>query len=298
MEIATENPRPARFSRMKPDLPFDREDANRYLPWVIAVITCLAACLLTAGMWLGSVLLAGGHDLSGMAQVQLPAIEGQDTEAFEKTLRNAQGVDSVRRIESERLRELLNPWLGGGEAFDHLPIPVTFEVQLASGYNADKLRKALHKDFPGAVVGDYATWMADFQRALDGLRHAFYLLALMLSGAALAVVALVTRASIQLHFPIVRLLHRMGAEDAYVARQFRHNAFIQTLKGGFIGVAAAIPLLGLLRLFLGGMETPLLPQTGFSPACIGALLLLPLALSLCVALVSGQSAVAMLRRLH
>src|SRR3546814_6586819 len=68
--------------------------------------------------------------------------------------------------------------------------------------------------------------------------------------AASIMVAFVTRMGLAAHQRSIELLHMLGAQDSYVARQFQNHALRFGLRGGLIGLLGALPTLYLARLLL------------------------------------------------
>src|SRR3546814_9385091 len=89
--------------------------------------------------------------------------------------------------------------------------------------------------------------------------------------AASIMVAFVTRMGLAAHQRSIELLHMIGAQDSYVARQFQNHALRFGLRGGIIGLLGALPTLYLARLLLQRIDSGLLPELSFRPhewACL------------------------------
>src|SRR3546814_9593324 len=67
------------------------------------------------------------------------------------------------------------------------------------------------------------------------------------------------------HQRSIELLHMIGAQDSYVARQFQNHALRFGLRGGLIGLLGALPTLYLARLLLQRIDSGLLPELSFMP---------------------------------
>src|SRR3546814_18184528 len=67
------------------------------------------------------------------------------------------------------------------------------------------------------------------------------------------------------HQRSIELLHMIGAQDSYVARQFQNHALRFGLRGGLIGLLGALPTLYLARLLLQRIDSGLLPELSFRP---------------------------------
>src|SRR3546814_20799414 len=77
------------------------------------------------------------------------------------------------------------------------------------------------------------------------------------------------------HQRSIELLHMIGAQDPYVARQFQNHALRFGLRGGLIGLLGALPTLYLARLLLQRIDSGLLPELSFLPHESACFVLLP-----------------------
>ena len=105
---------------------------------------------------------------------------------------------------------------------------------------------------------------------------AIVVVALVVCAAAI-MVAFVTRMGLAAHDKAIELLHMIGAQDSYVARQFQSHALSLGLRGGLIGLACALPTLYLARHLLEQINAGLLPEFTLLPYEWSLLILLPVA---------------------
>lgn len=296
-----------RLPLFTPDLPFAQEDANRYLPWVIAVMSCLTVFLAGAGITLNSIFIEHNREFEYRLQIQVPYDDGKEdvsARAIVARLQNTPGIAGASVTPQERLKKILGPWLGDENFLDLLPVPAVVEVKMdgkayeKGSVSSAIVRDSLAKDFPGIAVDDYREWVSNLNAITSGLRHAIYIVAFLLLAAAVTVVILITRASVQIHFPIVRLLHRMGAEDRYITRQFQLNASMLTLKGAAAGTVTGALLYALAMLYLHAFELPILPQSIIVTPHLVLFFCLPFLMSIGVAITTFFSVQMMLTRLY
>src|SRR3546814_8394287 len=99
------------------------------------------------------------------------------------------------------------------------------------------------------------------------------------------------------HQRSIELLHLIGAQDAYVARQFQNHALGFGLRGGLLGLAAALPTLYLARLLLQRIDSGLLPELSFRPHAWACFVLLPVAAALVTMLTARVTVLRTLARL-
>jgi cell division transport system permease protein len=115
--------------------------------------------------------------------------------------------------------------------------------------------------------------------------------------AASIMVAFVTRMGLAAHQRSIELLHLIGAQDAYVARQFQGHALSFGLRGGILGVLLALPTLYLARVLLQRIDSGLLPELTLRPYEWSLFILLPVAAALVTMLTARVTVLRTLARL-
>ena len=103
-----------------------------------------------------------------------------------------------------------------------------------------------------------------------------------------------TRMGLAIHSRVIELLHLIGAQDAYVAREFETHALKLALRGGAFGLLLAIATVTLVARLFERLDSVLLPELTLLPLEWAALAMLPLAIAL-VAMLTAR--VTVLRNL-
>ncbi len=258
------------------DIPLGEDHANRFLPWLIALMVYLAGLAVAGTVALDRAVDRWSSGLGGSLTVQVaPAVEAEDPIAETKArvaraialIEATPGIARVEELATDRLAKLLEPWLGSGELMGELPLPRLIDVELVPGpgFDTAALAGRLEAEVPGASLDDHGAWLDDLKalaRSIEGVALAILLL---IAVAGVAAVVFVTRTGLAVHHEIVEVLHLVGAKDAYVAKQFQSHALILSLKGGLVGTAlAVVSILGLD--YLGArVEVTLLPKLTLGP---------------------------------
>ena len=254
------------------DIPFERDQSTRFLPWIVAVMVFLAALAATFAVIVGDSIEAWDTSLTGRITIQVPVRPGDDgdnsaarrADDIAGRIAALPGVARAAVLPEAAVRALLEPWLGlapeSGSGVEELPLPRLVDVELSGGgVDATQLRAALADAGTDIVIDDHRVWL-DALIALARLVEAIALLVLLLIGAsAIAAVVFATRSGLAVHAPIIELLHLMGARDAYVARQFQNHAMWLGLRGG-VGSLAAIAVLGAIAWVGRDIDAALLPD--------------------------------------
>ncbi len=245
---------PGSLRRNAPLVPGD-PTGGRALAAVIAILTFLAA--LCAG---GAELVAASSAqwrsaISREVTIQVRPSPQRDIEAdvarAADLARRSPGVEAVEpftRAESERL---LEPWLGTGLNFGDLPVPRLIVIKLAEGERPDftELRRSLREQVPGATLDDHALWLARLSSMANTIVGAGVVLVILVLIATGLAVTFATRGAMASNHGVMEVLHFVGAEDDFIAREFQRRFFKLGLKGAAVGAAAALGvtvLLGLL----------------------------------------------------
>jgi cell division transport system permease protein len=279
----------------------DQEGANRYLPWVIAVMVFLGALAIAVSATLNRAVFYVEDNVRGSITVELPAVAGDQDARVKRALillRSTAGVISARPLEKGEMVALLEPWLGRGNVSDELPIPQLIDIKLDEDYPADIvfLEQRLQKEVPGARVDDHQFWLGKFSR-FSAIVQWLTLGAIGLVIATIAIVVVFSaHAALASHRAIVELLHLIGAHDQFVAQHFQRSALMLGLKGGLLGTLIAGIVIAVLWQSVGNI----LPQTSSWTAnliLIGLLVLLPLVAAFTASITVRLAVMRKLRRM-
>lgn len=263
------------------DLPFERDQSTRFLPWIVALMVFLGVLMFAGALVVAGTVQAWDSNLTGRMTVQVPDAVADDatTGRLLAMLRQTPGVTRAEVVPAETVAALLVPWLGEGAVESDLPVPALIDVELAPGARIDaaRLSTRLAEAAPGTAVDDHRAWLSaliDLGRAVEAL--AFAILALIASAAVIAVV-FTTRSGLAVHAAIIELLHQMGAHDRYIAGQFQLQAMMLAIRGGLAGAVAAAAVLVVIGWVASGVDAAFLPPLTLAPVEWIALLVVPVA---------------------
>lgn len=280
--------------------------AGRALVTVIAIMTFLGA--LTAG---GAVMVAGAsqdwrHAVSRELTIQVRPLPNHDLlSEVDKAValaRGAPGVAEAMPFDEAAGERLLEPWLGSDLDLHDLPIPRLIVVKLGDSarFDAAGLRKALESGVAGASLDDHRLWMDRLAAMADTVvAVALVILALVLMAMGLAI-GFATRGAMAGNREIVGVLHFVGAEDSFIAGEFRRHFLRLGLRGGAIGGGGAVVVFMLAGAFESWMAAS--PGGDQLEALFGGFSLgLPgyaaiVAIALLVALITGSVSRSIVQR--
>jgi cell division transport system permease protein len=158
--------------------------------------------------------------------------------------RQTPGVEEAQAFSREESERLLEPWLGTGLDFNDLPIPRLIVLKLQSDAKPDfePLRQALRQQVPGASLDDHALWvsrLSTMANTIIGIGVGLVMLVLVAAGLA---VTFATRGAMAGNREVVEVLHFVGANDDFIAREFQRRFFKLGLRGSMAGAGAALVL--------------------------------------------------------
>lgn len=235
---------------------------------VVAGMTYLACLALGGAMLTSDASRAWTRDLDQALTIQVVPRGGADVEA--ETQAVAGVLDAQPAIESYEVlpqsasAALLEPWLGGAGMLEGLPVPRLIHVRLLEGetIDLDLLAASLEAAAPNATLDTHARWRDELAGAATAVELAGLGILALVAATTAAIVVFATRAALAANRETVEVLHLIGAQDAFIAREVQRHFLTTGLKAGFTGWAAAALTFLVFGLMAGGGagEVSLLPQ--------------------------------------
>jgi len=254
------------------DLSLSDDPAVRILPWVTGLMVYLATLTLAVALLVTALAADWSAGLTGTVTIHIVAAS-DETKAemdsrVEAAIREAlktPGVKEAGTIPASRVAELLAPWLGDEAPTNDLPLPKIVDVKLDDSDDLDiaGLRERLEKAVPGAGLDDHQLWRDRLVRFLLAIQIVAGVMVTLIGATTVTVVVFATRAGLAVHNEVIEVLHMIGAQDEYVARQFQSNALILGLKGGVLGSIAGIATLLAIKYTAGQLDVELFPTLLF-----------------------------------
>lgn len=286
-----------------------RDAATRTMPWMVAVMAFIAALALALALAVESAAARFGAGLSGNVTVEIPhadvpAAAEARAAAVVAAVGKVPGVLSASAIPRAATAKLVEPWLGAdlagsGLAGAGLPLPTLVDVRIdaAAPPAAGALAAAVAAVGPNIRVDDHRQWL---DRLLGWVMAVRVAAAAVLACAVLGIVltiALATRAALAIHREVIEILHVIGAQDGYIARQFQRQALWLGFRGGVIGAALAAFLVLLIGTAGMQLQSGMLPALDLGLREWGAVAALPVAAALIAVTVARVIVMRALRRM-
>lgn len=222
--------------------------AGRSLVTVVAIMSFLCALAAGAGLLIAGASRDWQRAVSAEVTIQVRPVSGRNVDAeVEKAADIARATPGIRAVEvygKSESEKLLEPWLGSGLNLADLPIPrmLALTRDRKEPPNLAGLRQHLETAVAGASLDDHQVWFTWLATMADTV----VFIALGLFGLVLAAmfltVAFATRGAMAGNHEIIDVLHFVGAEDRFIAREFQRHFLRLGLRGGVIGGGCAIAL--------------------------------------------------------
>jgi cell division transport system permease protein len=228
--------------QLRLDLPLRQDASGRFLPWIIALMVYLAAVGGIGLIWLGDTLSRWDASIASALTLQVPADTSEPRLAMVLgALRQTKGVVQVRLLQPDETAKLLQPWLGASVTVANLPLPHLIDVEVDPHMTIDyaTLHQQLDTIVPNAQLDNDRAWLGSvrgFALRVEGVIAAGVAVVTVLI---VMIIVFTARIGLAIHRSVIELLHLLGAQDGYIARQFQVHALSLGLRGGIIGGGAA-----------------------------------------------------------
>jgi cell division transport system permease protein len=237
--------------------------ASNALTIVIAIMSFLACLTLGAVTLVRDAARDWQVDILREITIQVRPLEGIDAsveaDKAAAIARTFSGVTSANVLDDEENARLLEPWLGSGLDMDELPIPRLIVVRLSDPTAVDltTLSERLQAEVRGASLDDHRQWT----ERLRTMANITVIVGVSVVGlvffATVLSVVFATRGAMASNRDVVSVLHFVGAEDGFIAREFQRHFLLLGLKGGLAGALGAAFLFAVLSFLIApAMATP------------------------------------------
>lgn len=214
---------------------------------LVITIMCFLACL-TAGAvhMINESANAWVRDIASEVTVQVEPVQKGD---IEKTvadvvqfIRRQPGVIGARPLSASENAALLEPWLGQSDALRTLPMPrlIAVEIDRAAPPNMTSIKAALEKQFRGINLDDHRQWQQQIRAVTRSLALGGIAILVLVGAATMAIIVSATRSALASNREIVEVLHLVGANDRFIAREFSRHFLTLGIRAGLVGALLAM----------------------------------------------------------
>ena len=269
------------------DLPLDKDEHSRFLPWLIAFMVFLSILAVAGMLVLNAAASRWDAGVSGNLTVQIiptddATMDESRLNAVLTVLATAPEVARYDALDELRLMRLLEPWVGSSAEKLGLPLPRLIDVELkqATELTARELGMRIRERVKGVSIDDHRVWLDRLVRMIETFEALALVVLLFIVMATAGTVIFTTRTGLAIHRDAIEVLHLIGAHDDYIARQFASRALVLGIRGGLLGLVLALPTLWMLGHLAASLDDRLLPDVGFGPWHWVVMLALPVSVAL------------------
>lgn len=246
-----------------PLLPADKRQA-RPLAIVVAIMAglgCLAALIALSGF-----RAANNWTNELKSAITVLVYEPRDEAALQKAVQIAsqtKGIKSANIMGKEKAKILLRNYGANiGTLIDELPVPALLEVGIDKNNKAaiSELQSSLNNGGFKFEIDDHSRYSGEIVRASRLMRIFALLVLISLIIASVASIAFAARAALETRREAVEILHLVGAEDAFVAREVQARFMRLGLRAGIYGAIGAAVLL-IIAIFINRFGSSELTQS-------------------------------------
>ena len=254
------------------DLPLQQDAGAHFLVALIALMTLLASLALAGYLLLDQTSQNWISGLENKATIEIPA-EDKDgkiltpkalqtqAETIQNDIKDLGFVSSAVLLDASEVQNLIEPWLGTNALTSDIPLPALISVELtdSDSNHLQTLQTTITSTAQNAHLDTHDSWLTDLLKITGTLKLSAGFVTIIITLITIIAISGAILTRMELSRSDVELLHLMGANDAYITRQFQRHAFILSLKGTLIGIIVSLCILLLLSTFTGGDDQSILP---------------------------------------
>jgi len=212
---------------------------------VIAIMSFLACLTLGGVSMVRATASSWESQISREITIQIKPDDGLDMNATLTKARDIAlsfvGTTNGTIMDDGATARLLEPWLGSGLDLKELPVPrlVIVTIDESNPPDFQAIRNRLHAEIPQAFLDDHRTWV---DRLVSMARTTVMIgggILILVFTAMILTVIFATRGALSGNRHIVEVLHFVGAESGFVAKEFQKHFLKISLKGSAAGGALA-----------------------------------------------------------
>jgi cell division transport system permease protein len=228
------------------DFDFHGDKSNRLAPFIIGFLMYSVTIAIMSAFFTRDLTSGWKEALNGRVTVEFQSnvcgadetLTDKQHEEITKVIKSAGGVKSVKKLQESDILKVLEPWLNGAAIPDDFPFPAIYDVETEKDAKIDLLamRDKLSKISYGVKIHDHANWYAPISKISLGLFGFAIILSVLIFATVCATVVFITRKALDTHLSAVKILQLIGANNAYVATQFKRYYFAVGCKSSLISI--------------------------------------------------------------
>lgn len=235
---------------IKGDFNFSGDKSNRFIPFIIGFLMYSATIAIMSCFFTQQLTSEWSNALNGHMTIEFQAnvIGAEETltekqkEEVVKILQSTNGIKSVKILHETEILKILEPWLNSTSIPDDFPFPTIFDVEAEKNERIDLLllTEKLSTISQGVKIHDHANWYAPIVKISNGLFFFAILLSVLIFVTVCSTVIFITKKTLNAHENIVKILQLIGANNEYIAAQFKRYYFSISCKASLLSILFSI----------------------------------------------------------
>lgn len=217
---------------------------------VLTIMTFLASLSLGGVNVINSYAKSWQSDIAREATIQImPSDKMNMEDELQKAVRLVTafpGIENAKILDRNETQNLLEPWLGSDLNIGELPIPrliiVTFDQQTMP--DIFSLKELIGQNIANANFDDHRMWIDQLSNMANSFVFIGFCIFILVLVALILTIVFATRSTLSNNNHIIDVLHFIGADANFVARQFDWYFFKTGLKGACLGALSGLAVFG------------------------------------------------------
>jgi cell division transport system permease protein len=240
------------------DFDFKSDKSNRFVPFIIGFLMYTVTIALMSSFFTHNITSGWSDALNGRITIEFQSnVDGTDEnltskqrEEIIKIIKSTDGIKSVKKLQEASMLKILEPWLSSTAIPDDFPFPTIFDVETEKDAKVDLLllTDKLSKISQGVRIHDHANWYAPIVKISNGLCGFAIVLSILIFATVCATIIFITRKTLGVHLDTVKILQLIGANNSYIASQFKRYYFAVGCTASMISIGCS--LCSILGVFL------------------------------------------------
>lgn len=263
------------------DLPLKTDPANRFLPWIVALMIYLATLAITISFSVNLLISQWEKGFESHVTIEIPVTSQPQDDAvlMEKViflLKKIPEVGTVKVLSATELLKSLNQ--STLTPLDESILPKLLDVEFTkrNDHELSLLKENLKILSPAIMLEDHLDWKEGlFELAQATQIISSFILGIIIA-ATMGTIAFTSQTSLIMHRNIIELLYLMGAENTYIAKQFQTHTFHIGFKGAIYGTTLSVLTFFLIQFFAHQLNIQILAPLFSNFLLWGVVLIVPI----------------------
>lgn len=236
--------------KMDSDFNFDGDKINNFIPFIIGFLMYSVTIAMMSAFFTHKLTTNWSNALNGHMTVEFQSnvigegevlTDKQNDEVIE-IIKGTPGIIQVKKLQEAEILKILEPWLSSTSIPDDFPFPTIFDVESNKDVKIDLLllTEKLSRISSGVKIHDHSNWYAPIVKVSDSLFFFAILLSVLIGCTVCVTVIFITKHTLKSHEDIVRILQLIGANNSYIASQFKRYYFSIGLKASLLSIILSL----------------------------------------------------------